>query len=174
MKELNEVWRDIEGYEGLYQISNLGRVKAIKNNTIRKPRIGMGYYYLNLSKYGKKKTFKIHRLVASHFVDNPNGYPCVNHKDENKLNNNANNLEWCTWKYNVNYGTALERRTKTQTREIVQFDLNGEEVKRWNGLNEIKGAGMCPSSISQCCNNNYKTSYGYVWKYASEVKTYGN
>jgi hypothetical protein len=161
----SEVWKDIEGYEGLYQVSNSGRIKSVKNNIIRKPRIARGYLYVNLSKSGKKKTYKIHRLVAQHFIPNPNNYPCVNHKDEDKLNNFLNNLEWCTFKYNTNYGTSLKRRVETQTRSIFQYDLNGELIKIWHGLKEISKTGMSASSISQCCNKKYYTSYGSVWRY---------
>lgn len=165
MKELNEVWKDIEGYEGLYQVSNLGRVKSVKNNIIRKPRIASGYFYVNLSKAGKKKTYKIHRLVAQHFIANPNNYPCVNHKDENKLNNFYDNLEWCTFKYNINYGTSLKRRAEAQTRNVFQYNLNGELIKIWHGLKEISKAGMNISCISQCCNKKIHTSYGSIWRY---------
>ena len=170
---MEEIWKDIEGYEGLYQISNMGRVKALKKGIIRKPRLGRGYLYLNLCKNGMKKTFKIHRLVAKAFIPNPQNLKCVNHKDENKLNNVVYNLEWCTFKYNTNYGTSLKRRAETQTRNIYQYDFNGKLIKIWHGLNEVKKSGMSPSAISSCCNKIYKTSYGFIWKYERDVENGG-
>ena len=114
---MEEIWRDIKNYEGLYQISNLGRVKRLRfinrhlnfeKEKILKPYKDGGNYYfvIGLHKDGKRKYKAIHRLVAETFIPNPNNYPVVNHKDENKLNNRIDNLEWCTHKYNSNYGNA--------------------------------------------------------------------
>jgi hypothetical protein len=111
---MQETWKDIKNYEGLYQISTLGRIKSFprkgtyKNAKILKPyKDGGNYYYvIGLHKNGKRKYKAIHRLVAETFIPNPNNYPLVNHKDENKLNNCVDNLEWCTHKYNSNYGKA--------------------------------------------------------------------
>lgn len=118
-----EEWREIEGYEGLYQVSNLGRVKSLfrvvirsngKPNTVNEKilKYGMnrGYCAVVLCKNGKRKMYKVHRLVAMAFLSNPHNLPEVNHKDENKKNNCVDNLEWCTPKYNTNYGTCIERR----------------------------------------------------------------
>lgn len=176
LNQKEEIWKDVKGYEGLYKVSNLGRVKAIRNNLIRKPRAGRhGYLYVNLCKNGVHKTFKIHRLVALHFIENPNNHPMINHKDEIKTNNIVDNLEWCDEKYNVNYGTGLLRRAKTQTRKIIQYSIKGEIIKEWNGLREIKeNTGFSQSSISQCCNKKYKTSYGFVWRYAPRRKLNGS
>lgn len=102
-----EIWKDIKGYEGLYQISNLGNVKSLRKNVILKcskcSREG-NYYKAGLYKNGKTKTILVHKLVANAFIPNPNNLPCINHKDENKLNNKADNLEWCTYKQNNDYG----------------------------------------------------------------------
>ena len=106
-----EEWRDIKGYEGKYQVSNLGRVKSLNYNHTKKEKIlsdypnTYGYLYVNLYKNGKGKPFYIHKLVAQAFIDNPNNYREINHKDENKQNNRVENLEWCNRKYNCNYGT---------------------------------------------------------------------
>ena len=114
-----EIWKNIVGYEGKYQISNLGRVKSLKDRygyreRILKPSTNKrGYKKVVLVKVGeKRKTFLVHRLVAEAFIPNPNNYSEVNHKDENPSNNNVDNLEWCTRKYNINYGTAIERATE--------------------------------------------------------------
>ena len=102
---MEEIWKDIEGYEGLYQISNLGRVWSVRKEIYRKPTIVSGYYGVSLTKDGQFDIFTIHRLVAKAFIPNPLNLPQVNHKDENKLNNRVDNLEWCTAKYNSNYGS---------------------------------------------------------------------
>lgn len=106
---MEEKWRDIRGYEGLYQVSNLGNVKSFnnrikhKNPMILKQTIDRknGYLTVSLSRNGKKKVYRVHKLVASIFIDNSNSYPVINHKDGNKLNNCVNNLEWCTYKQNI-------------------------------------------------------------------------
>ena len=127
-----ELWKDIEGYEGLYQVSNTGKVKRVKHidtkcrqgyrvfkERMLKPISNeRGYLYVKLSKNNKEKTFKIHRLVAQAFISNPNNYPQVNHKDEVKTNNNITNLEWCDNKYNCNYGTKSQRQIETRRKKI--------------------------------------------------------
>ena len=124
MNEENEIWKDIAGYEGLYQVSNLGRVRSVERVVlmkdgkyrktypfIRKQRVkNNGYYQVNLSKYGSIRWFSVHRLVAQAFIPNPNNYTHINHKDENKDNNIVENLEWCTHHYNCMYGTGRERQ----------------------------------------------------------------
>lgn len=118
---MNEEWRDIKGYEGKYQISSLGRVKSLKNSKgnyrekilSNTPTKG-GYLRVNLYKNNKKKTFTIHKLVAIHFISNPNNYKEVNHKDEDKTNNCVSNLEWCTREYNNKYGTRIQRFSESR------------------------------------------------------------
>lgn len=117
--DMEEVWKDIEGYEGYYQVSNLGRVKGIKIiNQYKKERLlsqylnnkGRGYYKVWLYKDKKRKMHYVHRLVAKAFLPNPNNYPDINHKDENSRNNQVDNLEWCNESYNLSYGTVQSRR----------------------------------------------------------------
>lgn len=165
---MQEIWKDIKGYEGLYQVSNLGKVKSLRKNrmlTIQKNR--GGYNYITLSFKGYSKIMTIHRLVAQAFVPNPNNYAYINHKDENKENNMWTNLEWCTHKYNCNYGTRNERKAKKKMISINQYDLNGNFIKKWNSIKEanIKYNNY---HISQCCSGKRKTAGGYIWKYANK------
>jgi hypothetical protein len=114
---MDEIWKPIPGYEGYYEVSNTGKVRSLTRTVIMKdgkprpikgrelkPKINNGYPTVNLSKNGTVKTIRIHRLVALTFIPNPDNLPIINHKDENKQNNNVNNLEWCTYEYNNNYG----------------------------------------------------------------------
>ena len=112
---MNEEWRDIKGYEGLYQVSNLGRVRSFYNNKgkiLKGTPDKDGYLRVALYKNGPKK-YGIHQLVAKMFIPNPNNLPAINHKDENKQNNTTENLEWCTIAYNNSYGDRLKKVSKT-------------------------------------------------------------
>ena len=114
-----EIFKDIKGYEDLYQVSNLGRVKSLKRISpqghLLKERIkkqsnrGGGYLFVTLCKSGIQTMYSVHRLVAEAFLSNPDNLPCVNHKDENKQNNCVDNLEWCSYQYNCNYGTRNKK-----------------------------------------------------------------
>lgn len=165
-----EVWKDIKEYEGLYQVSNFGRVKSLsrKNDIIMRPSCGE-YKRVNLRKNGKYKSFYVHRLVAQNFIPNLKNKPQVNHKDENKYNNCVNNLEWCTHIENMNYGTKRERESKVKTRyHVLQYDLKNRLIKKWNNLREIMlNTKYDRNYISKCCTNKIKTAYGYKWKYIS-------
>lgn len=183
-----EVWKDIEDYEGLYQVSNMGRVKSlIKGIILKQWNDKDGYKLVGMSKNKRKKTFKVHRLVAKAFIKNPNNLPLVNHKDENKANNEVNNLEWCEHIYNVNYGTAIKRMTKTlkdnkeNTKRIAemgkenakklskiveQYTLEGEFVAEYPSTREAgRILGFSASCIGHCCNGKRLTHQGYKWKY---------
>ena len=112
---MDEMWKDIEGYEGLYQVSNTGQAKSLnykgsgEAKLLKQSTNKQGYKRITLCKNGKTKRYSVHRLVALAFIPNPDNLPIINHKDENPSNNNVNNLEWCTYKYNINYGTARKR-----------------------------------------------------------------
>ena len=129
----NEIWKDIEGYEGLYQVSNLGRVKNIKRSRLLKPCPDTnGYLRVDLFKNSKMSHKRVHRLVAKAFIPNPNNHPVVNHKDADKSNNDVSNLEWCTMKYNNSYGTRLERISLAERVNLVNCKpvrnlITGEE-----------------------------------------------
>ena len=164
---MEEIWKDIKGYEGLYQISNFGNVKSLRNNNILKPSNGE-YKQVTLCYKGERKTIAIHRLVASAFIENPFNKEQINHKDENKHNNNVNNLEWCTHKENMNYGTKQDKESKIKTKyNVLQYDLEGNLIKRWGNLREIiMNTNYKKSNIMYCCRNKYRTAYGYKWEYS--------
>lgn len=158
-----EIWKDVADYEDYYQVSNLGRIRNKITHRILKPSKSNGYYHISL-RYGSKKEFLIHRLVAKAFIPNPLNFSYVNHKDENKLNNSAENLEWCTAKYNVNYGKgALVRNQR-----VIQYDMNGNAIKIWDSIKEASEIlNIKYQGISRCCRNIRRSSGGYIWTYAN-------
>ena len=140
----NEIFKDIEGYEGLYQVSNLGNIKSLHCNKekIMKPTIRSNnyqYYFVGLLKDGKRKYFAVHRLVAIMFIPNPNNYEQVDHLDGNKLNNNVKNLEWVTPKENTNraWNKGLAKNTEHQ-RKIARKTM----LERWKNNNHRKDRGI--------------------------------
>lgn len=153
----------IEGHNGAYSITSDGRVFNNFKKQFVKPAKGKnGYLHVTLC-YGDKKDVLIHRLVAQAFVNNPDNLPVVNHKDENKLNNSAENLEWCTMKYNNNYGVHETQRNSA----VFQIDLEGKVVKRWESMKEASSElGIYYQGISSVCRDVNKTCGGYRWEYA--------
>ena len=132
----NEVWKDIPDYEGLYQVSNLGRIKSLNFNKtgkekIMKPRTGNRYYMTALWKNGIRKDYLLHRIVAETFIPNPENKPFINHKDENCFNNSINNLMWCTHKENMNWGTRNERISKVNKGKIIPKNIR-EKISKSN------------------------------------------
>lgn len=170
---MNEIWKDIDGYEGLYKVSNLGNVKSLnyrrtgKERNLKPLTDSCGYLDVKLCKNGKTRHFNVHRLVAQAFLENTDYKSDVNHKDEDKTNNCVDNLEWMTRKENINYGTHNQRSSKSRSKSVLQFTKNGEFVKEWSSVIQIqRELGFSSGNISQCCNEKIKTSYGYVWKFA--------
>ena len=155
---------------GLYQVSNLGRVKSLPRfhktrETILKPGIQKrGYLYVNLCKNNKCKTHRVHRLVAETFISNPNNLSEVNHIDENKTNNCIDNLEWCDRNYNLNYGTRSLQFSKSRGTSVRCVETN---ITYYSAREASRKTGIYQSSISRCCNNEYgfKTAGGYHWEY---------
>lgn len=182
---MNEEWKPIEGYEGLYEVSNLGRVRSVERmvcgkgkcqrvwkSRVLKPRSNTtGYQQVSLTKDGKATIYLLHRLVAIAFIPNPYNLAIVNHKDENPLNNNADNLEWCTQLYNVNYGTGKERgnaKSNHNRRAVLQCNLDGNVLREFASLTEAaRITGFSRSPIHACCCGKYrnKTAGGYKWRY---------
>ena len=183
---MKEKWKDIKGYEGLYQISNYGNLRGLdryitENNTNKKRHIkskiikpvvnNSGYHEVCLrNKNKEKKHHRIHRLVAEAFIPNPNNLPIINHKDKNKINNNVRNLEWCTYKYNNNY----KKTTKPcwyKGVKVNQYDKDMNYIKTYNSMYEIERKyNVTRTSIRYCCLGKNKTCRGYVWRYADEDK----
>ena len=161
----DEIWCPIKGYESLYEVSDQGRVRSLKfgKERILKPgRNPEGYLVVCLCKNGEIKQCLVHRLVAQTFIPNPDNLPQVNHKDEDKENNSVQNLEWCTNKYNSNYGTRNDRCSKP----VLQFTKDGEFVKEWKSTNDIqRNLGYFHNNISNCCNGKCKSAYCYIWKF---------
>ena len=177
-----EVYSPIEGFND-YLITSQGRVLSLKYGKLKElnqVNDGHGYYYVNLSKNGKPYNKKVHRLVAQAFIVNPDNKPCINHIDENKTNNHASNLEWCTYKENNNHGTHNERMSKTlgdgrrkgskhdNARAVLGFKIKGCGMKYYTYVSECEKDGFNPSGISQCCRNTIKSYKGFKWFYADE------
>lgn len=164
-------WRAIKGFEGKYEVSSDGRVRSL--NYMRRgypkeliPNIIHGYERVMLYEKSKYKCFSVHRLVAMTFIPNPNNYPCINHKDENKQNNNVDNLEWCTQYYNVHYGSGLQRLSNKAKKKPLEQLKDGVVVKRWESISEAMRAGYTWSSISKVIKGKWTHYKGYQWQYA--------
>lgn len=174
----NEIWKDVVGYEGLYKVSNLDRVRSLDRVVTRKDgrkqlckgrllspcRLRWGYLGVDLSKSNKGHTKKVHRLVAQAFLNNSLNLSDVNHIDEDKTNNRLSNLEWCSREYNMNYGTIKEKISKS----VIMYDIQGNKLKEFKSTRSagryLNDENKC-SAISNCCNGKRKTAYGYIWKY---------
>ena len=177
---MSEEWRDVVGYEGLYQVSSEGRVKSLERNIphwrggerIQKERIlklktnRYGYLIVGLYAGGKQKMFAVHRLVCQAFHENLDNKPQVNHLNEDKKDNRACNLEWCTCKENNNHGTRNVRMAKAQSKQVGQFTREGKLIKIWPSTIEAQRQMVfnC-GNISEVANGNRKTAHGFRWKY---------
>ena len=163
-----EIWRDVIGFENLYLVSNLGNVYSIHSKKQLKLKDNKGYYNVTLFKNGKRYYKIVHRLVAEAFIPNPNNFKEINHKDENKINNNVVNLEWCDAKYNLNYGKRRIIASLHIKKPILQCDLDGNVIKEWcGGIDASKELNIGHKGISRCANglrNHYK-GFKWVFKY---------
>ncbi len=170
---MKEIWKKvpIEGFEELYLISSRGRLKNVKRGKIHAVCLDSdGYPHYLLCNNGTRKAITAHRLVALAFLENPSNLPCVNHKDEDKTNNSVDNLEWCTVKYNNNYGTKLERAAEKTSKPIAQI-FRGKVVATYRSAKEAeRQTGINYSKIRMCCRGERKSTGGYKWKHINEVK----
>ena len=186
MQEIKEEWRDVPNYEGLYQVSNLGRVRSMSHE-VRTAKHGTGlrmtdgiilspfksshgYLFVGLNKNNQNKKFSIHRLVAMAFIPNPNNYPCVNHKDEVKDNNVVSNLEWCDKSYNALYGSCQEKLRKYKNQPVKIYDKKTNKfVAEFESMKiAMEKTGVHTVTISQVCRGIRKSAGGYIWRYAEK------
>ena len=177
---MTEIWKDIDGFNGVYQVSNLGRVKSVER--IRKGKSGSNVYVpekilkckndkdgykecaLCVGTHKKQKSYRVHRLVAEAFLPNPNNYLIINHINEIKDDNRVENLEWCTNEYNCRYSLA---------KPIIQFSINNDFIQKWDCIADIKNnLNIDGSTISKCCKNtpHHKTAKGFKWGYADDYE----
>ncbi len=166
-----ELWKKVNGFDH-YWISSYGRVWSTygKGKFLKIQKCNNGYYGVSLKGNGLHKLIGVHRLVAEHFIPNPEGLPQVNHKDENKMNNSLDNLEWCSAKYNMNYGTANSRRSKSLTNHplksisLYQIDFSGNTIKEYPSIIEAsRETGISRTGIGRCLKGERKTAGGYKW-----------
>jgi hypothetical protein len=179
-----EEWKLIKGFEGLYEVSNMGRVLSLERISIHGNKVGglsyipvlkkllyqnktkRGYIHIILNKNGKRYEYSLHRIVALHFCDGYKPGLVVNHKDENPSNNCASNLEWCTQKYNQHYGTGIERQAKAQWKGVAQYDGNGMLIATYkSGKEASEKTGFSRACISDWCRKAHPCRKGFVWEF---------
>lgn len=197
-----ETWKQVKGYEGMYEISNLGRLKSverkvknkngyrlIKEKMLKPIKNNKGYYCYGLRNKTGLKMILLHRLLGEHFLDNKNNYPCINHKDGNKLNNHIDNLEWCCYKHNINEAYRLGLNDYTYhdnfkhdywkgkygkehncSKPIFQYDKNGNFIKEWESITKASDeTNINYCSISNNCRGKQKSAGGFVWMFKEEL-----
>ena len=191
-----EIWKtaiyDGEVYEGLYRVSNLGRILSLNYwNTGRAELLTpikntYGYFFVNLWKNRKRKGCLVHRLVAETFLENPDNKPCINHKiegdkgkkinmvifnEDGTIDKERTTIEWATYEENNNYATRNERVSKTMTngklsKRVLQLTLDGDLIREWPSVAECERNGFNKGKVSECCNGKRKTYKGFLWKYS--------
>lgn len=167
---MKEIWKKINNYQD-YEISNFGNVRSLKNNSVRilKPsKSSSGYLQVILCQDSGTKSHFIHKLVAQEFLENENDYCEVNHKDENKTNNKVENLEWCTRKYNMNYGTIKTKQSKIKMKKVAKMNKDNQIIEIYESIKEAAKRNNCiETHIVSCCKNkkHYNTHKGFKWKY---------
>lgn len=186
-----EIWKGVEKYGNLYEVSTKGRIRSVSHYSIdslgrRTRHIGRllksrisnktGYHCINICYNGARFTDNIHRLVAEAFIPNPDSLPCVNHKDETRTNNNVENLEWCTYQYNNTYGSAKAKKAKKlvdyykdKGREVRQYTLDGDLMRVFRSVMEASRATKVDdASVRRCCERKQKTAGKSVFRYGDD------
>lgn len=188
----NEIWKPVNGYEGFYEVSNLGRVKSLDRyvdsahglrlhkGKILQPEVDkLGYRLAHVCKDGKDDRLLVHRLVAEAFLDNKENLPCVNHKDEQPWNNQVNNLEWCTYTYNNQYNGLTEKRFVTRKENInsgktkmgtsiIMKDFNNNIIKEYINMERVKEDGLSDYYVKLCCKGKRESYLGHKWEYGTK------
>ena len=192
---MTEIWRtavyDGELYEGLYKVSNLGRILSLNYRNTGKAELRTpventdGYFQVNLRKNGNTKTCYVHRLIAETFLENPENKPCINHKiegDEGKkinmvifnedgtVDEERTTIEWVTPKENSNYGTHNERIAKAKSKPVLQLSLSGELIREWPSTMECGRNGFNQGNVAACCRGEKPQYKGFLWMYADDYK----
>lgn len=182
MSENIEIWKPVVGYEGLYKVSNLGKVKAIKwhrgneEKEIKPYTTYKGYLRLRLCKNGKGKQFQIHRLVAEAFIPNPENKPYIDHINTDRTDNRVENLRWVTNKENCNNPISKQNYSKSNKDKtavsILQFDKNMKFIKKWESMTDAETTLGIKSRLSDYCSEKYgrKTAGGFIWRYADDYE----
>lgn len=169
LNNMEEIWRKIKNYQN-YEISNLGRARSLncgRERILKTRKHPSGYELINI----KGKTYKIHKLVAEAFIPNPYDYKEINHKDEDKLNNRVDNLEWCNRKYNCNYGSLPKKVAERFSKPVFLIDIKSELKPMMffeSAMQAERLFGIDHSSIIKCCRGKVKTAGGYEWHYLNK------
>ena len=188
---MTEQWRtavyDGEVYEGLYKVSNLGKILSLNYKNTGKSKMmnpgedTNGYLKVNLRKNGERKTCYVHRLIAETFLENPENKPCINHKIEGKkgktmnmvifntdgsVNKEKTTIEWCTYEENNNYGTRTERTSK----KVLQLSLSGDLIREWESTRECGRNGFNQGAVAACCRGELPHYKGFLWMFADDYK----
>lgn len=173
-----EVWKDIKNYEGFYQVSNLGRVRSLERISVQKHRVKervlastldtYGYCLVTLRRDGKRKTHKVHRLVAEAFLSNPDNLPQINHKDECKTNNKVSNLEFCSPAYNTNYGNRNERAAKGHEKPIFAITSSGNRYLFQSATKAAELLGLNRANVSSCLNSKRKHCGDFAFEWVEQ------
>ena len=185
-----EEWKLAPGFEGRYLASSYGRIVSLsfpykqgkyvcyKKQRLKKQNMVSGYLATNVIRNGKSREYSVHRIIAETFIPNPDKLPCVNHKDEDKTNNRADNLEWCTHKYNSNYGTQPLARKKYSLQElkyrkpVIQLTKDNAYVATHRSIyHAAKDTGIAKASIKRCLKGKYKTAGGFIWLLSSDYES---
>lgn len=176
---MEEIWKDVAGFEGLYQVSNLGNVRNSKGKILKQATSRNGYKRIFLHKNGYAPLL-VHRLVASAFIDNPQNKPCVNHIDNDRANNLVDNLEWVTYKENMMWASSqgrmvcteekkliLRKRDEERGLSVIGTDKKGNEYL-FVVMNDVKKLGFQPTKVSLCCKGRRKTSGNMTWRFVGK------
>lgn len=166
-----ERWKPVPNYEGLYEVSTTGKIRSLCKRYSEEPQLlkqgigSKGYKNVTLCKNGKQTTFNVHKIVATVFIPNPDLLPCINHKDEDKTNNDVSNLEWCSYYHNNVYGSRLSKSAAKRSIPIVCVETG---IKYSSAYSAQRSTGIHQSGICNCCHGKAKTAGGYHWKFLNQ------